>query len=372
MSNAWTGGQYSLFRLAFGVYLCVHFGQLAPWAAELFSNQGALPRAGDSPLIHLFPNVLALYDSPAFVTMLVAGAAVLSLLFAAGVWDRVAAVTLWYVWACLHGRMPLISNPGLPYVGWMLLAHACLPPAPYGSWSARGRADPGGGWRMPGAIFFAAWVLMGLGYSYSGYTKLVSPSWVDGTAVERVLESPLARPGVVREAMLALPPAMLQLATWTALACELSFAPLALVRWLRPYIWAGMLFMHLSLITLIAFADLSLGMIMLHLFTFNPAWVPPRTAPTETLFYDGRSGFGRWLVRFVQAEDRSGLAFEFTPLGGETIHSGITGALIGPIAVQNAAGEILTGLAALRYVLGRLGGVWRLLAAPLRLVFRHR
>jgi hypothetical protein len=34
MSNGWTGGQYSLFRIAFGVYLCVHFGQLAPWAAE--------------------------------------------------------------------------------------------------------------------------------------------------------------------------------------------------------------------------------------------------------------------------------------------------------------------------------------------------
>src|SRR5262249_29596562 len=42
-------------------------------------------------------------------------AAALSVLFAVGCWDRVAAVMLWYIWACLHGRLPLISNPGLPY-----------------------------------------------------------------------------------------------------------------------------------------------------------------------------------------------------------------------------------------------------------------
>src|SRR5262249_1360001 len=50
MTNGWTGGQYSLFRIAFGIYLSVHFAQLAPWAVELFSNRGALPHAADSPL----------------------------------------------------------------------------------------------------------------------------------------------------------------------------------------------------------------------------------------------------------------------------------------------------------------------------------
>jgi hypothetical protein len=282
MKNGWTGGQYSVVRAIFGTYLFVHFAQLTPWAAELFSNRGVLPDGSASPLLYLFPNILALCDNPVFVTAVVVAAAGLSVLLAVGYWDRAAAVALWYVWACLHGRMPLISNPGLPYVGWILLAHAFLPPAPYGSLAARGRADKGKDWRMPEGIFLAAWILMALGYSYSGFTKLVSPSWQDGTALARVLENPLARPGWARDALLALPAWVLRLATWGALAAELSFAPLALLRRLRPWLWGMTVLMHLGLIVLIDFADLSLGMLMLHLFTFDPGWLrpqPPTTAP---------------------------------------------------------------------------------------------
>ncbi len=34
-----------------------------------------------------------------------------------------------------------------------------------------------------------------------------------------------------------------------------------------------MLSMHAALLVLVDFADLSLGMVMLHLFTFDPAWL---------------------------------------------------------------------------------------------------
>src|SRR5437868_4542403 len=118
MNNGWTGGQYSLFRAIFGTYLLVHFVHLVPWGAELFSSNGVLPEAGDSPIIRFvsyFPNVLALWDGPAFVTGLLVVAAGLSVLLVIGRYDRGAAVALWYVWACLFGRNPLIANPGLPY-----------------------------------------------------------------------------------------------------------------------------------------------------------------------------------------------------------------------------------------------------------------
>jgi hypothetical protein len=79
MKNGWTGGQYSVFRAVFGTYLFVHFVQLVPWAPELFSNQGVLPDGRASPVLLLFPNVLALADSPWVVVSLLVLAAAASL-----------------------------------------------------------------------------------------------------------------------------------------------------------------------------------------------------------------------------------------------------------------------------------------------------
>jgi predicted DCC family thiol-disulfide oxidoreductase YuxK len=363
MNSGWTGGQYSLFRVLFGTYLFVHFLHLVPWGAGLFSNQGVLPQAFVSPFIYLFPNVLALWDGPAVVTTLLVTACGLCVLFAIGCYDRVAAVVLWYIWACLFGRNPLISNPGLPYVGWLLLAHAFVPPAPYGSWAARGRPDPSGSWRMPPEIYTVAWILMALGYSYSGCTKLVSPSWLDGTAVTHVLDNPLARPGVVREILLSLPDEVLRLATWSALSLEMLFAPLVLIPRLRPWLWSLMLMMHLTLILVIDFADLSLGMVVLHLFTFNPAWVRPRKATaTELVFYDGHCGLCHRTVRFVLAEDRAGDTFHFAPLDSDTFRTVVPephrAVLPDSLVVRMTDGTLLTRSAAVLYMLHRLGGVW--------------
>lgn len=374
-ADGWTGGQYSLFRGVFGAYLFVHFAALLPWGAELFSRRGMLPEAVASPLVGLLPNLLALCDAPIVVTALLVSATGLSVLLAIGLHDRVAAVLLWYVWACLFGRNPLIANPSLPYVGWMLLAHAALPAAPYGAWAARGRADPGAGWRMPDAVFAAAWVIMALGYGYAGLTKLASPSWVDGSALAHVLENPLARPGSVRDALRALPPDALRLATWTALGLELGFAPLALSGRARPIIWSLMLATHLALVLVLDFADLSLGMVILHLFTFDPAWVAPRAAGvTETLFYDGGCGLCHAFVRFVVAEDRSARAFRFAPLGGGAFPDAIPArrqaALPDGLVVRTAGGSLLAGSEAVRHVLARLGGAWRLLALAMEAVPR--
>lgn len=373
MTNGWTGGQYSVFRALLGLYLFTHFAALLPWGMELFSDRGLLPDAGASPLLRLFPNVLAAADSPLVVATLLAGAAGLSIALAIGLHDRPAAIAVWYVLACLHGRNPLIANPSLPFVGWMLLAHAALPAAPYGSLAARGRIDPAGEWSMPPAIFAAAWIVMAVGYSYSGWTKLVSPSWVDGTALARVLENPLARPTILREAMLALPAPLLALATWGALAAELLFAPLALAPRLRPWIWTAMVGMHVSLVGLIDFAELSSGMILVHLFTFDPGWVRPRRdeRPAQ-VFYDGDCALCHGAVRFLLAEDRSGEAFRFAPLAGETFASlapaPARGDLPDSIVVVDAEGRVHTCAGAVLFLLARLGGLWRILAIAGRVV----
>lgn len=373
MKNGWTGGQYSVFRLTLGLYLFIHFLQLVPWGAEMFSNQGMLPEASVSPLIQLFPNVLAVLDSIWFVKGLLLLGVALGVLFAVGLYDRIAAVLLWYILACFLGRNPLILNPGIPFIGWMLLAHSFLQPAPYGSVAATGRTDPGNGWHMKQSIFAGAWILLSVAYSYSGIMKWNSPSWIDGTAIQHVLMNPLTRAGFVRQFLLQLPDGILRGATWFVLGLELLFAPLALIRILRKWLWVVMLLMHASILFLLDFTDLSLGMIFFHFFTFNPAWVKgvPVSVP-DVIFYDGNCGLCHRFVRFVLAEDTSGNLYRFAPLDSEAFQKSVPESqrtnLPDSVVLLSAKGEALIRSAAILHVLKRLGGLWRVIASVARIL----
>jgi hypothetical protein len=58
------------------------------------------------------------------------------------------------------------------------------------------------------------------------------------------------------------------------LALELLAFPLALFRPTRKWIWLGIVGMHLGILCIVDFADLTTGMLMIHLFTYNPSWFP--------------------------------------------------------------------------------------------------
>lgn len=270
MSGRW----FVAFRAALGVYLFIHFAHLVPWAAEVWSAAGVLPDVGLSPLPPLLPNALLLLTSAPAVQAFVAALAGLAALLALGVARRPVAVLLWYGWACLFGRNPLISNPSLPYVGLLLLLCAVVPPG-------EGRRRD---WRCPREVVAVAWALLALGYSYSGLTKLGAPSWQDGSALGHVLRCPLARDTALRAALLDGPPLLLQLATWGALALELLFLPLALLPATRRLAWALGASLHLGTLLLVGFADLSLGMLLVHLFTWPVVATPARVqAPAARL-----------------------------------------------------------------------------------------
>jgi predicted DCC family thiol-disulfide oxidoreductase YuxK len=340
VSNGWTGGQYSVLRAIFGACLCVQFLRTIGWGAEGFSRVALLPDARSSPLARLLPNILDVWSSPAAAPALLAVGAALSLLLAIGWWDRTAAVGIGYLGACFFVRSPLLASAWLPVAGWLLLVHACLPPAPYGSLAALGRVDPAGAWRMPPLIFGAAWIVMALGYSGSGYAKLLRRSWVDGV--------------------------------WSASALELLFAPLALVAPLRPWLWLATLVVRLGPGALSG-ADAGPGLTLLHLLTFDPGWIRPRNAAApERLFYDGTCGLCHRAVRFVLAEDRTGKAFRVAPLGGAAfereVPAGARAGIPDSLLVVRADGTRLTRSAAVLHVAERIGGLWRALAIALRAV----
>ena len=272
---------------------------------------------------------------------------------------------MWYVLACLFARNPLIANPALPYVGWMLLLHLFVPALPRATLTdAR--------WEFPKPLFAAAWIVLGLAYSYSGYTKFLSPSWVSGDAIAYVLDNPLARDNAVRDLFLALPGDALRVLTWSLMAVELLFAPLALVRRARPILWVAMLVAQVGFLCLLNFADLTIPMLLFHMLTFDPAWVPGNAPERrDVIFYDGECALCHGAVRFVLAEDRRGRTL-FSPLQGATfkrmVRDDVRKDLPDSFVVLNDAGELLLRSSAVVHVAMRLGGWWRVLGTLLFIV----
>jgi predicted DCC family thiol-disulfide oxidoreductase YuxK len=130
--GGWTGGQYSLVRACAGAALAARF------AAHAVGSGGS---------------ELVLHMTGAFA----------SVLLAVGFHERTAA----YVLAPTLIAAGFAGGEGAPgQVHWLALAvllHLSTPEAPYGSLDARGRVDPGGGWRMGrGTIVAARLSLLGV------------------------------------------------------------------------------------------------------------------------------------------------------------------------------------------------------------------
>ncbi len=97
-------------------------------------------------------------------------------------------------------------------------------------------------------------------------------------------------------------------------------------------------------------------------------------SPREHIFYDGDCGVCHWAVAFVARHDRTGNAFRFAPLGGETFSSSIPPAagagLPDSLVVRTGDGSLKLRSDGVVHILRRLGPCWRLLGALLAVVPR--
>ncbi|MGJ8655989.1 MAG: DCC1-like thiol-disulfide oxidoreductase family protein [Akkermansiaceae bacterium] len=299
--------QFITFRILFGIYLTCHFASLIPYGVELFSDVGILGGEGVNPFNGSWPNPLFLEGSSNWITPWLITALIASVSFTLGFLRRSIALFLCFTMSCLFTANPLIANPSLGYIGMLLLLCAAIPPL---------TKD----WKMPHMACLTAWILLAAGYTFSGILKLSSPSWINGSALQHLLENPLARPGVIRDLMLSLPDGFLSIMTWSVLLLEVSFVPLAVFKKTRFWAWSLMLLIHLGIMTTVDFTDLSLGMVMVHLFTFQRNWLPSRKSIGEMphiLFIDGDCAFCQKSAQILTSID-SHQAIYFSTLTGET------------------------------------------------------
>ena len=366
--------QFAVFRITFGLYLTVHFIQLLPYAGELFSAHGVIGDPRLNPFYGVFPNPLAIWDAPVAAEMLLILSTAVGLAFTLGVFRRSTALLLWFAWACLFNRNNLISNPGLPYIGLLLILCALLPRGDRWTVTALRRgAGPKdrAAWYFPAWIYWTAWILHAAGYTFSGLVKLASPSWVNGETMMMLLENPLARDGIFREIALNLPAALLKLSTWAALALEILFLGLSFTRRTRLWAWALMIVMHLGLVLIVDFADLTLGMIMIHLFVFDPDWFPTPEklrGKRNVVFFDGVCMMCNDTVKFLSSEDNRRMLY-FAPLQGDTygnLHPGAASpsgegfeSIVFVESVGTECEREFTHSTAIVRILRAMGGFWR-------------
>ncbi len=356
MIERYTYHHLKLITSLLGIYLVTHFVYLIYFAQELFGSSGMLP-AHLSPTYGYFPNILN-FTTPewlptAFVVMLT----VLSFLVVFGTEKKWVYLLLWFGWACLLNRNPLIRNPGMPYVGWLLLAFSVLFPI-------KNKED----FKLDRWVFWGAWSLLAVGYTLSGIDKLQSISWQNGTAIDHLLTNPLARDYWLTH-FIQKQNWMHPLMTYLSLAMEILFLPLALSKRTRPWIWLGLVLMQLNILLVVDFADLTFGMLMFHLFVFDPNWIPNKIQKGAIVFFDGVCGLCNLSVDFLIQQDGS-QHLMYSPLQGEGVKQyaqGIDSSKMDTLYVWTGE-KLLSKSEAWIWVLSRLGGLWAVMVWPLKFV----
>ncbi len=359
----YTATQFACFRIIFGSYLLIHFIGLLSHAADIWSNIGLMADSSLNLTHGKFPNMLEIFDSPLFIQFFIILMAICSFCIIIGFFRRSAALILWYGWACLFHRNNLIANPGLPMVGWLLLAIAIIPIGEPFCFRKKQNMPP---WQMPPPLFWGAWAIVAVAYTISGIDKFMAPSWRDGSALLHLLDNPLARNWFVRDLMKALPSECIRLMTWSALILEISFGPLCLFRKTRMLAWFSIISMHLGILMVINFADLTLGVIMIHLFTFDPDWFKPKPNPEQkkVILFDGVCGMCNHWVDFILSINPTGCLL-FSPLQGrfaeKKLGHKVSQELNTIVFLQGD--KVYTKSTAVLQILRQVGGPWALLCA---------
>lgn len=331
---------------------------LLPYADEIWSSNGLLPDPSLNLTYGVFPNILYILSGPFAVTFFVGILFILAVLFLIGFQRPIISILLWYGWVCLFDRNNLISNPGIPYIGWILL---CCAAVPKGEPLSLSKTKEGIKWQFPIILFIGAWTLMACGYTISGIDKFFSPSWRDGSAILHLVENPLARDWWPREVVMAFPDSLIKFNSWAVLSLEILFLPLVLINFTRKWVWLAMISMHLGILMIVDFADLTIGMLMIHWFTFDARWLKAKPKQTGIIFFDGVCGICNGFVDFMMSEDKNN-TLVYAPLQGITAKEKLNKKYlidINTIAYQEGD-QTYTQSDAVLKSLASIGGIWKL------------
>ena len=183
----------------------------------------------------------------------------------------------------------------------------------------------------------------------------MAPSWIDGSAITHLLNNPLARDYFIRDLLLSTPDIFRQIITWTTLILEIAFGLLVIFSKTRIIAWFMIMAMHLGILLIVDFPDLTLGVIMIHLFTFDANWFKEKKKKRIILF-DGICMFCNSSVNTLMKLDAQKI-FLYTPLQGKYVQSLHLNPDIDSI-IYYEDGNLFYKSTAILKILRSLGGIW--------------
>jgi sterol desaturase/sphingolipid hydroxylase (fatty acid hydroxylase superfamily) len=269
--------QFAIFRIIFGIYLFWHFVDLIPVCVELFSNKGVISDAHNLPTWNKYLTIFK-YDEPNQILFLISVMIISSILFTIGKYRRTCSAILYFGWISLLNRNPLITNPSLGYIGWLLLSCILIPNGERLGFllTKKDREDEYAlnerKWEISNICFYGMWAILGVSYTASGLHKLQCSSWIDGTALYYVLSGPLARQNNLLVNILLSSNILIKIFSWSSLFLEISFMFFGLFYRTRKIYWFMSISFHIGILLTVNFSDLTFGMLMPHLFTFDASW----------------------------------------------------------------------------------------------------
>lgn len=228
-----------------GLYLVFYAIRIWPYSTEVFSNEGLVPREMFGVFISL-PSWLAWSESPAVIRVLLGLVVLLGLCLGAGRARKGAVVGLFLIHLHLYNINSAATSPETAFIQLALLLTALE--------DRLSREQR----------LFLAWLALGVGYTYSGISKLETPVWLNGKALMMFINhSDSVRLWVPSVPDLFAWP--LRIVGWVVLALEIAALPLVTFRAGRILVWGLFALFHFVNIFIFDFVQLSVGCLLFHL-----------------------------------------------------------------------------------------------------------
>jgi uncharacterized membrane protein YphA (DoxX/SURF4 family) len=259
--SKYTKKQFIIWRILLGIYFLIYGIALIPYVKKLYSNQGIFENGALNWTYHLFPSLFNWTDSTITVYLATFILIMCSLAFTLGYKRKLSAFLMAFILISFFNRNNLTGDPSIPFIYWLLVATIAIPD------------ERKTNWKMPRAVYISALIVLSMGYFMGGILKILSPSWADGSAMQMIFSLPNTRFNFIETVSQYIPSWIFMIVTFSVIVLELLAPVFLIIKKTRKFWWVALTLMHLAVLTCFTITQVSIGMLLYHLFLLDLTWI---------------------------------------------------------------------------------------------------